>query len=65
MARTGEWTVAEGGFYVRPHYFEQEIKSKLMRGKICKVDQTQQACLVNDKYASPTYARPSRACQHV
>lgn len=49
VARTGEWTVSEGGFYVRPHYFEQEIKSKLMRGKICKVDQTQQACLVNDK----------------
>jgi len=49
VARTGEWTVGEGGFYVRPHYFEQEIKSKLMRGKICKVDQTQQACLVNDK----------------
>jgi hypothetical protein len=58
VARTGEWAVGEEGFYVRPHYFEQEIKSKLMRGKICKVDQTQQACLINDKYVQqPVYCR--------
>jgi len=51
VARTGEWSPSPEGYLVRPHYFEANIKSKLIKGKVVKAEQTQQACLVNDKYA--------------
>jgi hypothetical protein len=49
VARTGEWSPSPEGYLVRPHYFEANIKSKLIKGKVVKAEQTQQACLVNDK----------------